>query len=186
MLARFFLIIAAMCFLVAPAFAQDQAMDANWGRVFVEVLPTVAVYYSGAEMNLGAIDALDEVCATLMFTVHANGQDIAMRCGASKLFKDDIPTSRYWIPVNPEHLARISAAYGQFHEGAPVNELVHTVGPYGDVSVYHTDWFNFGSGDGGTWSYDVEVFICWLGDDAELFQGDYSGGVVLWAMYVDI
>jgi len=184
MLTRFSLIVAAVCFVMAPAMADME--DCNFGRVFVEVLPTVAVYYSGGDINMGSIQALDEVCATMTFEVHANGQDINLRCGATKLFKDDIPTSTYHLPVAVDPEAIISASYGQSHHGPADQILTHPVGPYGTIEVFHTAWFPFGSGDGGTWSYPVEVTICWHGDDAELFQGDYSGGVVLWAMYVDI
>ena len=185
MLARFFLITAAVCFILAPAVLADTE-DADWGRVYVEILPTVDVTYAGSDINLGDAQAQDEICATLTFSVHANGQDIQMRGGASKLFKDDIPMSEFFIPVKTDKEAKLTAAYGEWHEGFPINELTHTCGIYGDITVYHTDFFPFGSGDPGTWSYDVDLYICWQGNDAELFQGDYSGAVILWAQYLDI
>ncbi len=185
MLARFFLTAAAVCMIVAPMTFADEE-DSDWGRVFVEILPTVDVNYFGGDIDMGSAQAQDLICATLTFSVHANGQDIAVRGGATRLWKDDIPASSFWIPVDATTEAVITAAYGESHSDFPVLEMPFTVGPYGEVIVYHTNWWDFGSGDPGTWSYDVTFYICWHGEDAELFQGDYSGGVVLWAMYIDI
>ena len=185
MLARFFLIAAALCFMIVPAALADST-DADWGRVYIEILPTVDVTYEGSDIDMGSAQAQDLICATLTFSVHANGQDICMRGGASKLFKDDIPLSDFFIPVKADEEAVLTAAYGESHSGFPTNEYVHTCGTYGDITIYRTDFFAFGSGDPGTWSYDVDLYICWQGDDAELFQGDYSGAVVLWAQYIDI
>ena len=52
--------------------------------------------------------------------------------------------------------------------------------------IHHTPYIPFGSGQAGWWSYEVDFSICWHTDDAELFQGDYSGAVVLWGMYIAI
>ncbi len=185
MLARFFLVAAAVCFMLAPAAFADLE-DADYGRVFIEILPTVDVTYQGSDIDMGSAQAQDQICVTLTFSVHANGQDIALRGGASKLFKDDIPMSQFFIPVCQTTEAVIHAAYGEEHAGFPTMMMSHEVGPYGIVEIQHTDWFAFGSGDPGTWSYDVDLSICWHGDDAELFQGDYSGGVILWCQYIDI
>ena len=184
MLARFILIAAVVCLMVAPAVADTT--DCEFGRVYLDLLPTIAVYYDGGDIDLGDIQALDQVCATLTFTVHANGQDIALKGGASKLFKDDIPTSSMTIPVDIVTPAVLTASYGESHDGLPTFLTTYTAGQYGAVEINHTEWFFFGSGDPGTWSHDVTVYICWQGDDAELFQGDYSGAVILWAMYIDI
>jgi hypothetical protein len=185
MLARFFLITAALCLIMAPAAFADLE-DAAAGRVFIEILPTVDVNYYGGDIDMGSAQAQDQICVTLTFSVHANGQDIAIRGGATKLFKDDIPSSQFSIPVDSLTEATIRATYGEIHGMLPTLEMSGDVGPYTAVMIYHTDWMNYGSGDPGTWSYDVDLYICWHGNDAELFQGDYSGGVILWAQYLDI
>ena len=186
MLARTFLF-SLLCLIVAGgAFATDDVVDSDWGHVEVNILPTVRVTYLGGDIFLGDANALEQICATLEFEVHANGQDIAMMCGASYLWKDDEPSSEFYIPVDQSTEAVITASYGEFHSGLPILMDPFDMGVFGSVDIYHTEYFEFGSGDPGTWSYNVTVYICWQGDDAELFQGDYSGGVVLWSMYLPI
>jgi hypothetical protein len=185
MLGRFLLIAAALCVVLTPA-AMAEMEDSDFGHVDVTILPTVAVTFMSGDILCDEAQALDQICAELIFSVHANGQDIAMMCGASMLFKDNQPGSQFFIPVDDTEEAVITAAYGESHGELPILEDTYGLGGYGNVTVYHTDWMGFGSGDPGTWSYDVTVDICWQGDNAEIFQGNYSGGVVLWAMYVGI
>jgi hypothetical protein len=185
MLARSFVAIM-MLMIAASAFAVDSADDSDWGHVGVTILPTVRVTYLGGDIHVGEVTALDQICAQLLFEVHANGQEIAMMAGGSVLYKDDNPNSSFQIPVDQLTEVVITAAYGEYHSLLPDMSMLFPLGMFGEVMVYHTDWMYFGSGDAGTWSYEVYVDICWQGDDAELFQGEYSGGVVLWSMYVAI
>jgi hypothetical protein len=187
MLARLILV-AALCLMAAPV-ALASNNDADFGSVNLIVEPTVEVTVVTAEVPLGPINATDPICATVGFEVHANGQQIAMAVGASILYKDDNPHSLNQIPVDQTTDAEISVNYGtwtQTHTGLPTLLTSFDAGVYGLLNIYHTNNFNFASGDDGTWSYPVNVNVCWRGYDAEIFQGRYSGAVVLWATYVAI
>jgi hypothetical protein len=188
MLSRLFISAALICLVAAPvALADDN--DSDWGGVFVEILPTVDVTYSGGFVDLGQANANDLICANLDYVVHANGQQIGMRCGASVLYKDDNPSASNIIPVDETTEATITAYYDTWTDAQsllPIFDIDYPLGPYGVVTIHHTDWMEFASGDGGTWSYPVSVDICWRGYDAEIFQGRYSGAIVLWAVYRNI
>ena len=56
MLARFFLITAALCLILAPAVFADLE-DADYGRVFIEILPTVDGTYEGSDIDMGSAQA---------------------------------------------------------------------------------------------------------------------------------
>ena len=175
---------AALCLMAVPAvLAADN--DADFATVSVVIDPTVEVTVETAEIDLGHFKATDPICATVMFRVHANAQVIKMSGGASRLYKDDNPTSPFQIPVDQTVEAHINADYGtstERHGGFPTLTTLRDTGPYGTLTIYHTNEFEFGSGDAGTWSYPVTVDICWRADDAQLFQGRYSGAVVLWVV----
>lgn len=189
MLARL-VIAAALCFLMAVPAALASPTDDSFGSVNLRVEPTVEVTTTTASVPLGSINATDPVCATVGFEVHANGQEIKLSVGASVLYKDDNPSSTLQIPVDQTVNAQITAVYGPAwsvtESGLPTLLTSYTAGPYGNVPVRHTVDFVFTSGAPGAWSYPVNVNICWKGNNAELFQGRYSGAVVLWASYVGI
>jgi hypothetical protein len=170
--------------MVVPAvLAADH--DADFAVVSVVIEPTVEVTVETAQVDLGQFKATDLICATMMFRVHANSHVIKMSGGASSLYKDDNPTSPFQIPVDQTVEASINADYGTWTErqgGFPTLTTLRDTGPYGTLTIYHTSEFEFGSGDPGTWSYPVTVDICWRADDAQLFQGRYSGAVVLWVV----
>jgi hypothetical protein len=179
----------AIILLMAPSVMAEPGnpIDEDFGHVEVRILPTVAVTFLSGQMDVAEAEALDLICATLLFQVHANGQDIKLKAGASYLFKDDNPQSSFFIPVDvttPVVISVSDPAYSQTETGLPVLMTdMDLGGNFGVVTIHHCDWLDFGSGDAGTWSYDVTVEICWIGDDAEIFQGMYSAGVVLWAQY---
>ena len=186
MLARFFLIAAVACLFIVPV-ASAEIIDAEFAGVMIDITPTIDVMYDGGIVDMSSAQALDLICANLTFTVHANDQIIQMRAGASKLFKDDNPMSPFMIPValGEEVVLTVDEAlvYYEQHGDLPTLETTFDAGPHGIITIYHTPWMGFGSGLNGTWSFDVDVFICWQGTDAELPTGMYSGAVVLWAQF---
>jgi hypothetical protein len=190
MLARSLAALAIVLMMAPSAFATTDPMDEDFGHVQVQILPTVDVLFLSGAMDVTEIMALDQVCATLYFQVHSNGQVIQLRGGASALFKEDVPGGQFNIPVDqatPVVIKVDDVLYDQEEQGLPIlMTAVDFGGNFGLTDVYHCDWLQFGSPDGGSWSYDVILTICWLGDDAELFQGMYSAGVILWAQYVNI
>ena len=186
MLARFFLIAAAACFIIAPAASAD-VIDGEGAVVFVLITPTIDVMYNGGEVQMDTSQANDQICALLTFTVHANDQVIQMMGGGSRLFKDDNPMSPYAIPVDSTEEVVLTVddpgVYFETHSALPSLVLVADAGPYGMIDIFHTPWMGFGSGLNGTWSFDVTLYMCWLGSDAELPVGRYSGFVFLWATF---
>ena len=76
MLARF-LAFALMLVVATSAMAiTDSPEDSDYGHVEVLILPTVTVTYISGAMDVAEANALEQICATLVFQVHANGQDI--------------------------------------------------------------------------------------------------------------
>ena len=191
MLARSLAALAIIILMAPSVFASTDPIDDDFGHVEVRVLPTVDVLFLNGQMDVTEIMALDLVCATLWFQVHSNGQVIKLRAGGSALYKEDVPVDTgFIIPVDLSSEVCIQVddpVYDQLECGLPtLTTAVDFGGNFGLADVHHTDWMEFGSPDGGSWSYDVIITICWLGDDAELFQGMYSAGVVLWAQYFAI
>ena len=188
MLARFFLIAAAACLIIVPASAE--VIDVDFAGVQVTITPTIDVTYSGGVVSLTDAQALELICADLVFTVHANDQVIQMRAGGSKLFKDDQPLSPNWIPVKLDEdvviLVDEPGVYYETHCAEPTLTVMFDAGPHGMITIYHTPWMGYGSGLAGTWSFDVDVHFCWQGTNAELPKGLYSGAVVLWASFPGI
>ena len=186
MLARFFLIAAAACFMLAPA-ALATELDQDGGEVIISITPTVDVTFVSGGTDSSDYQADEEICATVRFLVHANAQQIRMRGGSTHFFKEHIVGSLNHVPVDSTKDALIDALGAPPPmAGLPVFDGYRVVdGTFATAKVYRTMWLDFGSDD-GVFSFDVDFTICWHGEEIEILQGDYYAYVILWSTFPTI
>jgi len=197
MLARFLAATAAFCMILLPSVVSPSPEDDASGYLSTMIDPTVRITfdppgYTSCMENTN-YNAIDPICCDAYFEVHANAQEIHMWCAASFIFKGDNPHSPSYIPLDWNTDAVITAGiddpYHEVHE-LPLDEGVsfdYDFGPgFGIAPVYSTPSAYFDSGATDSWSYVVCIELCWLGYNAELPQGEYSAGIVLWASHYPI
>jgi hypothetical protein len=151
--------------------------------VAVNVVSNVAVGVVTGLVNLGNVQT-GAFAGQIVFRVDANVQVVNLSVAVSNLYKDDAPTSTYFIPV-------------YVPAGVPVVPEIGTVLPAGASNVlpYETTPISilgfaglatisapFGSGQNNHFSQNVSVFPAWIQADPELPTGEYSGLVVLTAV----
>ncbi len=176
---------AAVMGLAATASADTTATATK--RVAVNVAQSVGVGSAGTvavpDVQTGRIPL------TIPFRVDANTQYVDMLICATALFKADIPTSPYTIPLS-DAIAGVPVLF------APDNNFT---GPTGNVSqnmpltgtattaVISGNTWNFAcsaavrfhSPDNGSFSKNVNVTVSWNNTNFELPVGEYSGYVRL-------
>ena len=151
-------------------------------HVFVNVVSNIAVGVVTSNVDLGQIQ-IGRFPGEVVFRVDANVEQVELSVEASNLYKGDVPTSPYVIPVST----------GAATDGALVQcELGNAVAGHGNLLAWLTgvvmingfegvasETWTFESGQDGHFSQDVTVSLEYDQADPELPQGEYSGWVKL-------
>lgn len=151
--------------------------------VAVNVVSNVAVGVVTTVVNFGNIQT-GPFGGPIVFRVDANVQVITLSVAVSNLFKDDAPTSPYFIPINVVAGVGVAPVIGSELPAGQDNKLAYVttpilVGPYAGLA---TEVGTFGSGQNNHFSQEVVVTPSWVQVDPELPTGEYSGLVVLTAV----
>jgi hypothetical protein len=151
--------------------------------VSVNVVSNVAVGVVTGLVNLGNIQT-GPFSGSIIFRVDANLQVIDLSVAVSNLYKDDAPTSAYFIPVYVLPGVAVVPVIGSELPAGEDNVLPYVttpifVGPYAGLA---TVFGVFGSGQNNHFSQEVVVTPSWIQLDPELPTGEYSGLVILTAV----
>lgn len=153
-------------------------------KVWVDVVANIAVGVSTPFVDLGQV-ASGEFSCPVVFTVHANVEQVTLCVIATDLYKGDDPNSPFSIPVLTDWPAEV-----YIPEGNEVNDVMGN----GDnklvwmerndltlngFSAAETECSAFESSQGGRFSQPVTVTVCYDQIDDELPTGEYSGYVKL-------
>ena len=149
-------------------------------HVWVDVLPNIAVGIANPEVDIGSVQ-MGEFEAVITFRIDANTQEVNIMIIATDLYKGDVPTSAYKIPVlrGLDTGAVVEPALGNA-TGGHANFLEWLTGhaAYANgMTASESETADFTSGQNGHFSQDVVVKITYDQIDPELPQGEYSGFV---------
>lgn len=156
-------------------------------RVSVNVVSNVAVSITAPIVLLGDIQT-GPFSGTITFRVDANMQVIGLGVAVSNLYKDDAPTSAFFIPVDIAPGVLVAPVIGNELPTGSDNmlEYVPTVVDVAGYSGLATVVGTFGSGQNNHFSQEVLVTPTWIQTDPELPTGEYSGAVILTATVLGV
>ena len=152
-------------------------------EVHVIVKPNVAVGVITPLVNLGEVQT-GVFGGEITFRVDANVQIVGLNIAVSNLYKDNVPTSLFQIPVNiADGVVIVNQNDVKEQPAGSDNVLAYQsavpVGPYlGQL----TETGQFSAGQDGRFSQDVVVKPSWDQKDNELPEGEYSGLVIFTAV----
>jgi hypothetical protein len=151
--------------------------------VSVNVVSNVAVGVVTGLVNLGNVQT-GPFSGAIIFRVDANVQAINLSVAVSNLYKDDAPTSAFFIPVYVLPGVGVVPAIGSELPAGEDNRLPYAATPIliNGFAGLSTVTGTFGSGQNNHFSQDVVVTPSWIQPDSELPTGEYSGLVVLTAV----
>ena len=174
-----------MLLMMGGASYADLSGEAE-AHVWVDVLPNIAVGIPNPNVDIGEIQ-MGEFEALITFRIDANVESVNIMIIATDLYKGDVPTSLWKIPVQRDSSEEGPA--GALVEPAEANAMGghsnllewlvgQTIYPNG-MSASETETVAFESGQNGHFSQDVDVTIAYDQIDPELPTGEYSGFVKL-------
>ena len=152
-------------------------------NVAVHVVSNVAVGVVTTVVDFGNIQT-GPFGGPIIFRVDANVQTLVLAVAVSNLYKDDAPTSPYFIPIDVAAGVGVAPVIGSELPTGEDNRLAYNpspiyVGPFAGLSTVPG---LFGSGQNNHFSQEVVVTPTWVQVDNELPTGEYSGVVVLAAI----
>ena len=177
------LILAALICIAVPAFATDATSTS--ADVYITITPHISVSAPSAAVTLvgGTMPAGLPFSIPVVFTVHANMEQLKLGAGASILYKGDIPTSVNQIALSTGGISIVPDA------ASPMAVHPSNVAAYdgsseviGGFTVEKTEFIPFESSTNNTFSQNVTVTPSWLNNDSELPIGEYSGKVAFYVM----
>ena len=151
--------------------------------VFVIVKPNVAVGVITPLVNLGEVQT-GKFGGEITFRVDANVQIVGLNIAVSNLYKDNVATSPWQIPVDMDAGVVIVNKLEIMEQPAGSDNVLQyqsatSVGPYlGQL----TETGQFSAGQDGRFSQNVVVKPSWDQKDNELPEGEYSGLVIFTAV----
>ena len=152
-------------------------------NVAVHVVENVAVGVVTSVVDFGNIQT-GAFGGPIIFRIDANVQELNLTVAVSNLYKDDAPTSPYFIPIDAAAGVGVAPVIGSELPTGEDNRLAYDaapifVGPYAGLA---TVLGRFGSGQNNDFSQEVVVTPSWIQPDNELPTGEYSGLVTLTAV----
>ena len=151
-------------------------------HVYVDVVSNIAVGVVTSNVDLGQVQ-IGAFPGQVIFRIDANVEQVDISVMASDLFKGDVPTSLFRIPVKTGASgdgAMVEPALGNatVGHGNLLAWLSGVVTVNGFEGVGSEAW-TFESGQNGHFSQDVTVSLEYDQIDPELPKGEYSGWVKL-------
>lgn len=177
------LLAIVMALVLTSGVASADLTSSAAAVVSVNVVSNVAVGVVTGLVNLGNVQT-GPFSGAIVFRVDANVQVIGLSVAVSNLYKDDAPTSIYFIPVYVLPGVGVVPVIGSELPAGEDDRLPYTgtpvfVGPYAGLE---TVIGTFGSGQNNHFSQEVVVTPSWFQVDDELPTGEYSGLVILTAV----
>lgn len=176
------LLTIALAICLSGGMAMGELAGEADAHMYVNVVSNIAVGVVTSNVNLGQVQ-IGVFPGQIIFRVDANVEQVAMCVQASNLYKGDVASSIYLIPVKT----------GLATDGALVQPaLGNAIAGHGNLlawlaGVVQVNGFNgvasecwtFESSQGGHFSQDVTVNLEYDQIDPELPKGEYSGWVKL-------
>jgi len=152
-------------------------------NVAVHVVSNVAVGVVTTVVDFGNIQT-GPFGGPIIFRVDANVQVLFLGVAVSNLYKDDAPTSPYFIPIDVAAGVGVAPVIGSELPTGEDNRLAYDLSPIfvGPFIGLQTVGGLFGSGQNNHFSQEVVVTPTWVQIDNELPTGEYSGLVMLTAV----
>lgn len=171
--------------LISGIAVADPSGDAI-AKVYVEVVPNIAVGVVDAVVNLGQVQT-GTFGGAITFRIDANTEQVDMWVAATDLFKGDEYSED--PEVSPIAVNTAAGALVKPMNGNRVGGAGNTLQYTGATTINGwaanaTETGRFESGQNGHFSQDVDVTVKWNQPDDEKPQGEYSGYVMLTALVV--
>lgn len=177
------LILMAVLAMGSFAFAQTSPVLSGEAiaHVRVDVVPNIAVGVITSDVDAGQI-AFGEFPAEIIFRIDANVESVKLQVIATDLFKGDVPTSEFKIPVKNTTSgdgAVVQPAFGNPMDGHSSTLAWLNSTTLNGMTGWESEMVPFESGQRGHFSQEVAVTVTYDQIDPELPTGEYSGFVKL-------
>ena len=155
-----------LAILVALALSSSVALadltSSASATVSVNVVSNVAVGVVTGVVNLGNVQT-GPFSGAIIFRVDANVQVINLSVAVSNLYKDDAPTSTYFIPIAVPAGVAVQPEIGNILPAGTPNVLQYVATPItvGGFAGLSTAAGSFGSGQNNHFSQNVTVTPTW-------------------------
>jgi hypothetical protein len=169
----------ALVLMSGVAFADLQGSAT--ATVIKHVVANVAVAIDKPILDLGNIQT-GKFTGIITFKVDANVQELGFSVAVSNLYKDDVATSLFFIPVDQTVGVIVQPATGMPLGGKSNVLQYNAAAVVGGYAGWATESVRYGSGDNNTFSQTVVVTPGWNQVDSQLPTGEYSGLVQLTAV----
>ena len=176
------LLVIALAICLSGSMAMAELAGEADAHVYVDVVSNIAVGVVTSNVDLGQVQ-VGPFPGEIIFRIDANVEQVDISVQASNLYKGDVPTSLFIIPVKT----------GEATDGAMVQpELGNAVVGHGNLLAWlsgvitvngfdgvGSEAWTFESSQSGHFSQDVTVGLEYDQTDPELPKGEYSGWVKL-------
>jgi hypothetical protein len=178
------LLTISLALMVCSGVATADLSSSAPATVMVHVSSNVAVGVLTGTVDMKNIQG-GVFGGAITFRVDANVQELGFSVQVSNLYKDDVASSIWLIPVNTAGGVLVVP-----DKGMPLGFNVSEVLPYdvtksikvGGFDGWGTQVVRYGSGDNGTFSQNVVVTPTWNQNNPQLPTGEYSGVVTFTAV----